>query len=1061
MAVTTLTQTQRKPSSRKPMGSVSGESPRQRNSAKGNKKSNGRTRMKVAHDATEQELRAADYEGQIQAISKAQAVIEFNLDGTIITANDNFLNVVGYTLEEVQGQHHRMFVEESVRNSPEYRRFWEALNRGEYQAAEYKRIGKGGKEVWIQASYNPILDLNGEPFKVVKYATDVTEQKLTNADFQGQIQAVSKAQAVIEFNLDGTIITANDNFLNVVGYTLEEVQGQHHRMFVEESVRTSVEYRQFWEALNRGEYQAAEYKRIGKGGKEVWIQASYNPILDLNGEPFKVVKYATDVTEQKLTSADFQGQIQAVSKAQAVIEFNLDGTIITANDNFLNVVGYTLEEVQGQHHRMFVEESVRNSPEYRQFWEALNRGEYQAAEYKRIGKGGKEVWIQASYNPILDLNGKPFKVVKYATDITEQKLQNADFQGQIQAVGKAQAVIEFNLDGTIITANDNFLNVVGYTLAEVQGQHHRMFVEESVRNSPEYRQFWEALNRGEYQAAEYKRIGKGGKEVWIQASYNPILDLNGEPFKVVKYATDITEQKLQNADFQGQIQAVGKAQAVIEFNLDGTIITANDNFLNVVGYALEEVQGQHHRMFVEESVRNSPEYRQFWEALNRGEYQAAEYKRIGKGGNEVWIQASYNPILDLNGKPFKVVKYATDITEQKLTSADFQGQIQAVNKAQAVIEFNLDGTIITANDNFLSVIGYTLEEIQGRHHRMFVEESFRNSPEYRQFWEALNRGEYQAAEYKRIGKGGKEVWIQASYNPILDLNGNPFKVVKYATDISVQKQQEKQLREVMDSVAESAQQLGSSSEELTATSQQMAGNAEETSNQAGVVSAASEQVNKNIQMVSASTEEMTASIGEISKNSSEAAKVTREAVEVANSANETIKGLGESSVEIGKVIKVITSIAQQTNLLALNATIEAARAGEAGKGFAVVANEVKELAKQTAQATEDISQKIESIQTGSTGAVDAIGQVSSIINKINDISNTTASAVEEQTVTTSEISRNVGEAARGSSEIAENITGVSDAAQRTAKGANDALGAAKLLAEMAVKLQQVVDQIKT
>ena len=537
--------------------------------------------------------------------------------------------------------------------------------------------------------------------------------------------------------------------------------------------------------------------------------------------------------------------------------------------------------------------------------------------------------------------------------------------------------------------------------------------------------------------------------------------LNGEPFgKVVKYATDVTEQKLTNADFQGQIQAVNKAQAVIEFNLDGTIITANDNFLNVVGYTLEEVQGQHHRMFVEESFRNSPEYRQFWEALNRGEYQTAEYKRIGKGGKEVWIQASYNPILDLNGEPFKVVKYATDVTEQKLTNADFQGQIQAVNKAQAVIEFNLDGTIITANDNFLNVVGYTLEEVQGQHHRMFVEESFRASVEYRQFWEALNRGEYQAAEYKRIGKGGKEVWIQASYNPILDLNGEPFKVVKYATDVTEQKRQEKQLREVMDSVAESAQQLGSSSEELTATSQQMAGNAEETSNQAGVVSAASEQVNKNIQTVSASTEQMTASIGEISKNSTEAAKVTREAVEVANSANETIKGLGESSVEIGKVIKVITSIAQQTNLLALNATIEAARAGEAGKGFAVVANEVKELAKQTAQATEDISQKIESIQTGSTGAVDAIGQVSSIINKINDISTTTASAVEEQTVTTSEISRNVAEAARGSGEIAENITGVSDAAQRTAKGANDALNAAKELSEMAVKLQQLAERMK-
>ena len=1009
--------------------------------------------VKYATDVSEEKLKNADFQGQIQAIGKAQAVIEFNLNGTIIAANDNFLNALGYTLGEVQGQHHRMFVEESFRNSVEYRQFWEALNRGEYQAGEYKRIGKGGKEVWIQASYNPIPDLNGKPFKVVKYATDVSEEKLKNADSQGQIQAIGKAQAVIEFNLDGTIIAANDNFLNALGYTLGEVQGQHHRMFVEESFRNSVEYRQFWEALSRGEYQAGEYKRIGKGGKEVWIQASYNPIPDLNGKPFKVVKYATDVSEEKLKNADFQGQIQAIGKAQAVIEFNLDGTIIAANDNFLNALGYTLGEVQGQHHRMFVEESFRNSVEYRQFWEALSRGEYQAGEYKRIGKGGKEVWIQASYNPIPDLNGKPFKVVKYATDVSEEKLKNADFQGQIQAIGKAQAVIEFNLDGTIIAANDNFLNALGYTLGEVQGQHHRMFVEESFRNSVEYRQFWEALNRGEYQAGEYKRIGKGGKEVWIQASYNPILDLNGNPFKVVKYATDVSEQKLRNADFEGQIAAVGKAQAVIEFNLDGTIIAANDNFLNALGYTLGEVQGQHHRMFVEESFRNSVEYRQFWEALNRGEYQAGEYKRIGKGGKEVWIQASYNPILDLNGNPIKVVKYATDVSAQKLKNADFEGQIEAVGKAQAVIEFNLDGTIIMANDNFLNALGYTLGEVQGQHHRMFVEESFRASVEYRQFWEALKRGEYQAAEYKRIGKGGKEVWIQASYNPILDLNGNPFKVVKYATDVTEQKRRNNEFER---QIQEFTQQLGSSSTELTNVSEQMASNAEETSTQAGVVSAASEQVSKNVQVVATGTEEMSASIREIAKSSNEAARVAKQAVGVAESANSTINGLGDSSVEIGKVIKVITSIAQQTNLLALNATIEAARAGEAGKGFAVVANEVKELAKQTAQATEDISQKIEAIQAGSKGAVGAIGEVSTIINQINDISNTIASSVEEQTATTTEIGRNVAEASRGSGEIAQNISGVATAADSTSKGAGDSLKAAKALSEMAVELQKLV-----
>jgi methyl-accepting chemotaxis protein len=504
------------------------------------------------------------------------------------------------------------------------------------------------------------------------------------------------------------------------------------------------------------------------------------------------------------------------------------------------------------------------------------------------------------------------------------------------------------------------------------------------------------------------------------------------------------------------LAAIEKSQAMIEFQMDGTIVTANDNFLRALGYTLEEVKGRHHGIFVEEAYRQSGDYREFWARLNRGEFQAAEFKRIGKGGKEVWIQASYNPILGANGQPFKVIKFATDVTQQKLVNADFAGQIAAIGKSQAVIEFQMDGTILTANDNFLRALGYTLEEVKGRHHSMFVEEAYRQSAEYREFWAKLNRGEYQAADYKRLGKGGKAVWIQASYNPILDLNGRPSKVVKFATDVTEQKDRADNLRETMKLVAGSAQSLSSSSEELTAISQQMAGNAEETATQASVVSAASEQVSKNVAVVATGSEEMMASIREISKSANEAARVAKNAVGVAESTNQTIAKLGDSSVEIGKVIKVITSIAQQTNLLALNATIEAARAGEAGKGFAVVANEVKELAKETAKATEEIGQKIEAIQSDTKGAVQAIAEISLIINQINDISNTIASAVEEQTATTTEIGRNVTEAARGTGEIAKNISGVAMAAQSTTAGALDTQKASRALGEMAAELQSLV-----
>jgi methyl-accepting chemotaxis protein len=442
---------------------------------------------------------------------------------------------------------------------------------------------------------------------------------------------------------------------------------------------------------------------------------------------------------------------------------------------------------------------------------------------------------------------------------------------------------------------------------------------------------------------------------------------------------------------------------------------------------------------------------------------------------------------------------------QEIKDLDNAGKIAAINRSQAAIEFSPDGTILTANDNFLNAIGYSLDELKGRHHSMLVDDSFRSSNEYKDFWTKLGRGEYQAAEYKRIAKGGRTIFMQCSYNPIMDASGKVMKVVKYATDTTeavLAREELKQkvstildvvsaaasgdltkhvtvsgndpigqmgsslerffsdLRRSVASIAENATALAGASEELSSVSNEMSSNAEETSSQANVVSAASEQVSQNVSTVATGVDEMNAAIREIAKNASEAARVSQQAVSVANHTNGTIAKLGESSLEIGKVVKVITSIAEQTNLLALNATIEAARAGEAGKGFAVVANEVKELAKETAKATEDISKKIETIQSDTRGAVDAIRQISDVINQINDISNTIASAVEEQTATANEMGRNVSEASKGSGEISQNITAVAMAAQNTTQGATNTQQAAGELSRMAAELQQLVAQFK-
>ncbi|MGZ0186922.1 MAG: PAS domain S-box protein, partial [Alphaproteobacteria bacterium] len=361
-------------------------------------------------------------------------------------------------------------------------------------------------------------------------------------DLKAKLAAISRSQAVIEFDLTGKILDANDNFLQTLGYSLSEIQGKHHSMFVDPAEREGVEYKAFWDRLRNGEFVSEQFKRIGAGGREVWIQATYNPILDASGKPVKVVKFATETTARKLRAANQEGQINAIHKAQAVIEFNLDGTIIAANGNFESTMGYSFAEIEGKHHSMFVDPTYAASEEYKKFWAELRRGEFHAGEYKRFANGNQEIWLQASYNPIFDMNGKPFKVVKFASDITEQKTLMADQSGQMDAISQSMAVIQFDTNGNILTANQNFLSTLGYGLSEIKGRHHSIFVDSDEVKSSEYQKFWADLRKGEFQAGEFKHIGKNSQEVWIQATYNPIFDADDKLIKVVKFATNITDQ---------------------------------------------------------------------------------------------------------------------------------------------------------------------------------------------------------------------------------------------------------------------------------------------------------------------------------------------------------------------------------------------------------------------------------------------------------------------------------------------------------------------------------------
>ena len=1088
--------------------------------------------------ATHEEMSriSSQMEGQLNAINRSNAVIEFDPDGYILDANRNFLKVAGYELDEIKGKHHRIFVFDEEARSEEYEQLWAKLKEGAFESGVFKRKDKDGKTIWLRGSYNPILDADGKPYKIMKFAADITkakeqetelrqileetqaqeeeirqnaeelqasheEMQRVQLELQGQLGALNNAAIVSETDIAGNITYVNKEFIRIAKYPEAELIGQNHRMLKSGHQPDEI-FLDLWATISQGRVWQGVIKNKAKDGSYYWVSTTITPVLGQDNKPYKYVGVRFDITSQKAQeekinqaleetqaqeeelrqnaeelqasqeemrrlNLELDNQMASINRSTAVVEFDLNGFVLDANKNFLDLSGYALDELRGQHHSALVPDDYSSTPEYAQFWKKLRNGEFVRGEFKRANKQGEPFYVLGSYSPVKDQDGKPYKIIAikidvtrhkaaelkvresearfnkivnnvegalfqfkmeasgdfgfayasakiadifgfepaeyyddfgvnklmkfvseedkrsfedslrgsfrkleawhwegklkdfygearwielsakpernvgdrsvvwdgYLRDVTERKQaekelasaleqvqaseeelrQNAEemeatneelrraqieLKGQVGALDNAALVSETDLKGDIIYVNDEFCRVAKFSREELLGKNHRV-LKSGHQPQEIFDDLWATISSGRVWHGLIKNKAKDGSYYWVKSTIFPVKGEEDKPVKYIGVRFEVSEQMRQQeelkktmqemeaqeeeirqnaeeleasheelkrvqTELKGQVGALNAAALVSETNIQGEITYVNDEFCRVAKYERDELMGKNHRI-LKSGHQPQELFDDLWATISSGRVWYGVIKNRAKDGAFYWVKSTITPVLDEQGKPVKYIGVRFEVTRQieqqnkiqesleelraqeeeirqnaeeleasreevARMNVEYEGRLTAIDRSSAVAEFNMDGGFLDANDNFLEMTGYAWSELEGRRHAMLLPEGEADTQSYRIFWEKLRKGIFERGEFKRVNKSGETFWLLGSYNPILDRNGKPYKVLKIAQDITLEKIQENELRQTLEESQAQEEELRQNLDQLEQIREELAFQSQVTKN---------------------------------------------------------------------------------------------------------------------------------------------------------------------------------------------------------------------------------------